>query len=119
MVSIVVGVDGSPASAAALRWALAEAALRRSPVQACHAWLPPPGGAADEAGLESAARAVLRDAVAGTPAAPVLVRGMASSVLLDAARHADLLVVGMAGHVGLVTRHVVTHAACAVVVVPG
>ena len=36
--AVVVGVDGSPGARAALRWALREARLRRSPVRTVHAW---------------------------------------------------------------------------------
>ena len=35
---IVVGVDGSEESAAALRWAVEEAKLRDARVEAVHAW---------------------------------------------------------------------------------
>src|SRR5690606_18202537 len=35
---IVVAVDGSDQSRAAVRWALEEAALRHAPVEAVHAW---------------------------------------------------------------------------------
>ena len=35
---VVVGVDGSAGAKEALRWALAEGRLRRSPVRAVHAW---------------------------------------------------------------------------------
>lgn len=44
---IVVGIDGSPGSQAALRWALAEARLRGATLHAVHAWELPltPGGA--------------------------------------------------------------------------
>jgi nucleotide-binding universal stress UspA family protein len=35
---VVVGVDGSTGSREALRWAIAEARLRRTPLRAVHAW---------------------------------------------------------------------------------
>ena len=41
MSSIVVGLDGSDASASAMRWALDEALLRNLPVLAVHAWRSP------------------------------------------------------------------------------
>ena len=41
MSSVVVGLDGSDASAAAMRWALDEALLRDLPVLAVHAWRSP------------------------------------------------------------------------------
>ena len=37
--AVVVGVDGSAGAKEALRWALAEARLRRSPVRAVHVWM--------------------------------------------------------------------------------
>ena len=36
--AIVVGVDGSEGSKEALRWALGEARLRRTPLQVVYAW---------------------------------------------------------------------------------
>jgi nucleotide-binding universal stress UspA family protein len=41
MGTIVVGVDGSPGSESALRWALAEARLRTSSLRVVHAYHPP------------------------------------------------------------------------------
>ena len=38
MATIVVGIDGSPASAKALRWAAEEARLRGATVRAVYAW---------------------------------------------------------------------------------
>ncbi|MGW8378407.1 universal stress protein [Streptomyces sp. ODS28] len=38
--AVVVGIDGSVPSAAALRWALGQARLLRTAVLAVHAWLP-------------------------------------------------------------------------------
>jgi len=35
---VVVGVDGSVGATEAIRWALAEARLRKSPLRAFHAW---------------------------------------------------------------------------------
>lgn len=144
--SIVVGVDGSPASHAALRWAAEEAALRGAAIVAVHAWTyvpPPPIGepgmipmpAGDLAGqLEAeraAARAELDAALAdafpdGAPEGleSRLVEGDPAEVLEAESASADLLVVGSHGRSGLasvllgsVTRHVVDHAPCAVVVV--
>jgi nucleotide-binding universal stress UspA family protein len=36
--AVVVGVDGSPGAGEALRWALAEARLRKVPLRVVHAW---------------------------------------------------------------------------------
>ncbi|MEV0084851.1 universal stress protein [Saccharopolyspora sp. NPDC050642] len=136
---IVVGVDGSPGSRAALRWALRYAAQCGGAVTAVLAWAPPayteispmPPVLSDE---DSAARAEweLRKAVDETSAllatsVPVrreVVRGHAARALLDEARGADLLVVGSRGHggfagalLGSVGQHCVSHAHCPVVVV--
>lgn len=151
MSRIVVGVDGSAGAAAALAWALEEGRLRRSAVDAVHAWRLPLYAAAPEpwfvgmpdlphdldakveAATEAHARDVLDAAVAaaereaGDAAIEVrkeVVRGDAAHVLLEAARDADLLVVGSRGHggfagllLGSVSQQCVQHASCPVVVV--
>jgi nucleotide-binding universal stress UspA family protein len=127
---IIVGVDGSPTSSAALRWAVAYAASSGAAVEAWHAWHvayrgdggPPP----DELAAESAARTALESAVAAAaldvPIRQVLVRAVPASALLDAARNADLLVVGASAtarpRLGAVSAQVVAAAGCPVVVVP-
>lgn len=125
MKRIVVGIDGSTAAAAALRWAVTEAAVHGARVEAWHAWYPvhdPAGPPPDEVAGESAARSLLGAAVEGTDAEPVLVRAVAASALLDASRDADLLVLGAAAHrgprLGSVSAQVVANAHCAVVVLP-
>jgi nucleotide-binding universal stress UspA family protein len=144
--TIVVGVDGSPPSVAALRWAAEEAALREARLVALHAWsyVPPapiaepgmiPLPASDLAGqLEAergAAQAELEAAMADAfpSGAPVeieeqLAEESAGDALVAAGADADLLVVGSSGRGGLasallgsVSRHVVSHATCPVVVV--
>ncbi len=142
---IVVGVDGSESSRAAARWAVAEGALRHATVEAVHAWdvpmiFGPVGGGFpyDTDGLGGAARELLDEVVdeavaetaARAGATPVAVErtvspgGPASSVL-DAAKGADLVVVGRRGvggfHrllLGSVSEHVARHAPCPVVVMP-
>jgi len=68
---IVVGVDDSEQAAAALRWALAEGALRQATVEVVHAWSPPmsalPFGATlvipvDDGEIDATARAMDHDA---------------------------------------------------------
>lgn len=144
--TIVVGVDGSPASREALRWAAQEAELRGAQLVAVYAWSfvpPPPLGdpgmlampAGDLAGqLEAeneAAHAELDAAVVesfpGGPPVEIekrLIEGGPTDVLESEARSADLLVVGSHGRSGLkaallgsVSRHAVDHAKCPVVVV--
>lgn len=144
--TIVVGVDGSPASRAALVWAAEEAELRGARLVALHAWsfLPPapmaepgmvPMPAIDYAGTLEAERAAVEEELdealtAAFPEGPpvaverVLVEGGAAEALEEAAREADLVVVGSRGRSGLtaallgsVSRHVLQHAPCPVVVV--
>lgn len=144
--SIVVGVDGSDASREALRWGAEEARLRFMPLVAIHAWsfiapqpIGDPGMLAMPAGdlpgqlnAESdAARIALdqavEDALGADPGVEVerrLADGDAGEVLVAASADAELLVVGSHGRSGLkaallgsVSRHVVSHATCPVVVV--
>jgi nucleotide-binding universal stress UspA family protein len=135
---IVVGVDGSPGSQAALEFAVAEAGLRGSSVQALHSWQCPVsdgGWVVPMIEYERYARGVLDDAVAKAtarkdppPALPPvdadLQEGHPAERLLAASKAAELLVVGSRGHggfvgllLGSVSQHVVTHASCPVVVV--
>ncbi|HLM63699.1 MAG TPA: universal stress protein [Acidimicrobiales bacterium] len=139
---IVVGVDDSEQAAAALRWALAEGALRRSTVEVVHTWSPPvsalPFGATlvapvDEPAIDAAAREQLDKMVAAalaTMEGPVpqvqltVLPGSPAITLVEVAEDADLLVVGSHGRTGLsrlvlgsVANGVVQHAPCPVVVV--
>ena len=138
---IVVGIDGSPESKEALRWALAEAKLRGARLRVVHTWVVPyiaagPGldpvldagmienaerlaedlvrGELDEVAAETAGLDIERAVVEGTPAA----------VLLEAAQGADLLVVGSRGRggfagllLGSVSQQCAHHAPCPVVIV--
>ncbi|MET8630529.1 universal stress protein [Kitasatospora sp. NPDC004669] len=133
---IVVGVDGSPSSIDALRWAVDQARVRGAVIEAVTAWRYPVATdwtvpvVADE-NLADSARKVLDEAIAEATGAEhrggILARvmeGGAVSCLLDAARGAELLVVGSRGHggftgalLGSVSQHCVQHAPCPVVVV--
>jgi nucleotide-binding universal stress UspA family protein len=143
---IVVGVDGSELGGAALAWALEEAKLREATLVAVHAWtfvppgpiaepgmVPVPAGdlAGDLAAERNVANAVLDDAAeraagTGVEVERRLVESSPGDALVEAARGADLLVVGSHGRgslasalLGSVSHHVLKHAPCPVVVVRG
>jgi nucleotide-binding universal stress UspA family protein len=137
---IVVGVDGSPCSVQALRWAVREARLTGRSVDAVFAWEYPtsygghawvPYGAMDGIEFEEVAERTLADSISqatgpddGVDVRPNVVRGNAVQSLLDSAEGADLLVVGNRGHggftaalLGSVAQQCVYHAGCPVVVI--
>lgn len=136
---IVVGVDGSPHSAAALRWALRQAVLTGARVEVLACWHRPAmvGYApvvyvdTDVSGpIGDAARAAVADAVSATAGAAdvqvgtTVVEGDATWSLIRASADADLLVVGSRGHnefsgvlLGSVGLHCATHAVCPVLIV--
>lgn len=139
---IVVGVDGSPSSKAALTWAVRQAELAGSAVEAVIAWHYPamyggygwaPVSSADQVSFDEIATKTVTEAVAESvdPASPVRVstkvaEGSPAQVLLDAADGADLLVVGSRGHggfagllLGSVSQHCAGHSPCPVVIVRG
>jgi nucleotide-binding universal stress UspA family protein len=129
---IVVGVDGSEGSIAALRWALDEARLRGSGVRVVHAYrssqfplaeaeLGVAGGmgvpvmvtdGAEELrrAVETQARHVIDesvqraggDAVDGLEIERAAIEGPAAQTLIEAGRGAELLVVGSRGRGGFV-----------------
>jgi nucleotide-binding universal stress UspA family protein len=140
---IVAGIDGSPSSVRALRWAIRQAGLTGAAVDAVIAWHLPELAAASGFGVVGAiepvydfqerAGKIVADAISSTldPASDVPVRarvdqGHAAQVLLDASAGADLLVVGSRGHggfaealLGSVSQHCVQHAPCPVVIIRG
>jgi nucleotide-binding universal stress UspA family protein len=130
---IVVGLDGSAASRAALVWARAEAKLRGSTLRAVHAWmlpavgtaeapwaLLPPGSYLDVSGdeIEKASADALEREIDET--------AEGSNVTIERfVQDAELIVVGTRGRgaiatlvLGSTSHHVVQHAHCPVVVVP-
>lgn len=138
---IVVGVDGSPSSNTALRWAVRQAELTGATVDAVIVWQYPAalGGfgmvpiAYDGTSFDEIAKKTAADAIskAVSPGSDVAVReqvvqGYPAQVLLAAADGADLLVVGSRGHgelaealLGSVSQHCVHHGPCPVVVIRG
>jgi nucleotide-binding universal stress UspA family protein len=131
---IVVGVDGSPHSAAALRWSLDEAeAHAGGEVVAVLAWQVPflsNPGAFDKAELERTYQEFLIKTVSEivpTPAVPLhtlVAQGDPTESLIEASNGAQLLVLGSRGRspfaglmLGSVSQACAAHAACPVVVV--
>ncbi len=131
---IVVGVDGSDSSLAALEWALEEARLRSGQVHVVTAWhYPVIGDAAGKAedhdsfgdnARHAHADALRRASETGLTVTGEVTEGHPADVLLKAAAGADLLVVGSRGHggfagmlLGSVSSHAVHHAQCPVLVV--
>ncbi|MEW2248919.1 universal stress protein [Streptomyces sp. NPDC014776] len=134
---VVVGVDGSPSSYAALRWADRHARLIGGVVEAIHAWETPSehswsGGPAIDPDFDlqqarerfaEELRAVFPE---GRPARLTerLVEGDPSEVLIQASHGAEILVVGARGRggfaramLGSVSQRCAQHADCPVVVV--
>ncbi|PSK97748.1 nucleotide-binding universal stress UspA family protein [Murinocardiopsis flavida] len=138
---VVVGVDDSPASTAALRFAIGAAAHRGAEVVAVHAWQPP--AAADSTMLLASGYAIDRDAVvagarkrvhglvdgvlaeeeSGVRVRVAVVEEHPAQALLTESESADLVVVGSRGRggfrgllLGSVGQAVLHHAAVPVVV---
>jgi nucleotide-binding universal stress UspA family protein len=131
--TILVGVSGSPASAAALRWAEDEAERRHGELKIVLTWQAErrasyarvPQRADAPAGQERA-REELADAVRavlGPSSLPdtttVVVEGQAERELVAESAGADLLVLGSGSRtsIGPVVRTCLSHAHCPVVVV--
>lgn len=136
---VVVGVDGSSVSTAAIDFAFEQAEARNTALTAVLAWHDPvrtgPGDQLplvyDLDVLEQESAAVLAEAVAGHTAKypdvdvkQELVRGHADDILIDAGRSAELLVVGSRGRnafqgllLGSTSRSLVHYAPCPVAVV--
>jgi nucleotide-binding universal stress UspA family protein len=137
---VTVGVDGSALSAAAVEFALDEAAMRGADVNAIYVWTHPPG--ADPAGLHPAtysyaearseAERMLAEQLAGSPSAypdVCVVHEVVHSLdtprtLLERSGRAQLIVVGSRGRggvarllLGSVSQALINHAGCPVAVV--
>jgi nucleotide-binding universal stress UspA family protein len=132
---IVVGVDGSPSSVAALGWAAQQAELTGATLEVLGSWEWPITYGAPIAlpvDYDPAAdtRRELDDAIASVRAAhpnvdfrTTVVEGHPAPSLVEASKGADLLVVGSRGHgafagmlLGSVSEHCVANAFCPVLV---
>ena len=135
---IVVGVDGSPGSRRALRWAVGEADRSDAELAAVTVWtwdglegamLAATNPSTEREHAERVSAHEVGSAVA-EHGAPVrvnrtVVEGHPVRALLDASRHARLLVVGGSGHgrlhravLGSISAECARRARCPVVVVP-
>lgn len=131
--SLVVGVDGSAASRAALDWAVRHAASTRGRVLAVAAWREPvqtsPIGARGRDARRDETQRMLDDAVHAVAPGTAQVdraveRGHADEVLVARSAQAGLLVLGSHRRgrvpgIGSVLQGCLRHAGCPVVAVPG
>jgi nucleotide-binding universal stress UspA family protein len=132
---IVVGVDGSESSEAALRWAIQQAKLTGASVDVVMAWRYPSAyGLAPMAGSETDLEGDARKALIGilnrvstlepdVQVHPMVAEGHPAEVLVRTAEGADLLVVGSRGRgtitstmMGSVSINCVLHSHCPVLV---
>jgi nucleotide-binding universal stress UspA family protein len=110
---VVVGVDGSAVSEAALAFAVEAAAARRAPLLAVHVWLeavvdPAAAAVFDWHAIEQEEQAVLAERLAGwaekypdVAMERLVTRGGAPRVLVEQSARARLVVVGSRGRGGL------------------
>jgi nucleotide-binding universal stress UspA family protein len=131
---IVVGVDGSPSSLAALRWAYRVGSALGLAIDAVTCWSYPTsygvGGVVTDYRPDVQAKAAQEEALVSAfgEIAPAGLRasireGYPAKELLDASRGAEMLVVGSRGHggfvgllIGSVSAYCAEHATCPVVV---
>ncbi len=132
---VIVGVDFSAESAAALRWACREAGLRGAEVHAVHAMEAPCHSMASYAAIPAPAqpgdvdidvmwRSVMPDPVPGVQVRTEVVLGLAARILLDRCEGADMLILGTVSDTpgalrsaGPVIRACLRRAPCPVVVI--
>ncbi len=133
---IVVGIDGSECSVAALQWATHQAVLTGSTLEVVLAWewptsfgygymLPDDWDPASDAQkmLEDAIEKI-RGAALGVTIKPVVVEGHPALALATASEGADLLVIGSRGHgafagmlLGSVGEYCTHHVTCPITIV--
>ena len=135
---VIVGVDGSPASEAAIALAFDEASWRRVPLIAVHAWddaflaalfeetrwtAERPAAEQHEAELLAQRLAGWQEKYPDVAVRRTVVRGRAAEVLLDLADRAQLILVGSRGRGGLAgmllgstSQALMSYALCPVIV---
>ena len=128
---IVVGIDGSPSSNAALGWAIRQAELTGSTLQALTTWEWPSGfgwpmpfpsdydPASDAQKMLDDVLEPLKKDHPHVTVSPVVVEGHPAPILVEASRGAELLVVGNRGHggfagmlLGSVSKYCASNAHC-------
>jgi nucleotide-binding universal stress UspA family protein len=136
---VLVGVDGSPESGAALEYGVAEAHRRGARLRVVSTFFPEyavhghtqPLTASEtpiEVGVEAQTRRMVEEALAGDAAPPaveiVVAAGPAAGALIDRSGEVDVLVLGHRGRggfasmlLGSVSLQCVLHARCPVIVV--
>ncbi len=108
---IIVGVDGSASSNAALEWAAQEAEIRGSALELIHAWNYPNlgygGYVAVLEDFEKDASALLEEVVTATKEShpnlklvSSLLQGPTAQTIMERAKEADMVVVGSRGRGG-------------------
>ena len=131
----MVGVDGSPSSKDALRWAARQADATGAVIEVVttwewptsFGWVPPyPDDYNPEVDATKALEQTIAEVLGPDPRVSVrttVTEGHPAPVLIDRSRGADLLEVGSRGHgefagmlLGSVSEHCVTNAHCPVVV---
>jgi len=132
---IVVGVDGSEPSLAALEWAARQAELTGSGIEAVTSWhwpnsfggplplIPDYNPEAEATKVVDSAVGKLREKHTKLPVQTLVAQGGAAQVLVEASKGAELLVVGSRGFgelagmlLGSVSEYCVAHAHCPVLV---
>lgn len=133
--AVVVGFDGSEAATAAADWAADQAERTGGRLELVSAWeyptswgnvIPLPSDYNPAADAQAMLDPVVERLTAQHPGLHVhahVVEGRAAEVLVEASRHAALLVVASRGHgslsglvLGSVSQNCMTHAACPVLV---
>lgn len=133
---IVVGVDGSDSSKAALAWAIRQAQLTGAPLEAImtwdypvsYGWMIVPENVDLQADATSELERVVKEVTDDMDDPSVelttsVIQGHPALVLMSAASEASLVVVGSRGHgefagmlLGSVSEHLSTHAPCPVLI---
>lgn len=128
--TIVVGVDGSDSSMAAVRWAADEAIRRDAKLKLVHVWQYSPGYVVPTRDIIADAEKALSDAARiatdrGAAVDTLIVEGSAVHVLVRESALAEMLILGSYGQgrmadlfLGSISRGCIHSATCPVVVIP-